>query len=195
MYHIIGKKISLLILLLICNCNQSFADTFLGEWSDSPYGSNFSFNNEFQTSSVTIANDLGYINNLEEWYFFKGYTIGSFKDSTKKLEYFIFNESKRIKVVFNLESEQEQYVLLNKLKPIFFKRVHNNNWKYIANSTNWEALFFMYILAFIFTVPLTIISVIVIYRIRNSKRFHKFIYFVVTLIMIRLFLDIYPQSI
>jgi hypothetical protein len=195
LYYIIDRKIAFLGLLLICNCSQSFADIFLDEWSDSPYGSSFAFDNEFQTSSVMIANELGYIDSLQEWYFYKGYTIGSFKDSTEKLKYFIFNESKMVNIVFNSKKEQEQYVLLNKLEPIFLKRIYNYNWKYIANPTNWEALFFMYILAFIVTIPLTIVLIIVIYRIRNSKQFHKFIYFLIALMMIRLVLDIYPQSI
>jgi hypothetical protein len=195
LYHFISKKISFLGLLLICNCSQSFADIFLYEWCDSPYGSSFSFDNEFKTSRVNIANKLGYVDNLQEWYFFKGYTIGSFKDSTEKLKYFIFNESKNMNIVFNSEKEQRQYILLNELEPVFFKRAYNYNWKYIANPTNWEALVFMYILAFIVTIPLTIVLTIVIYRIRNSKRFHKFIYFVMALTMIRVFLDIYPQSI
>lgn len=194
MYHFISKKISFLSLLLICNCSQSFADIFLDEWSDSPYGSSFSFVNEFQTSSVNIANNLGYIDNLQEWYFFKGYTIGSYKDSTEKVKYFIFNESKKIKIVFNSEKEQRQYVILNELEPIFIKRAFDYNWKYIANPTTWEALLFIYILAFIVTVPLTIVLIIIIYSIRNSKRFHRFMYFIIALMMLRVFLDIYPQS-
>ncbi len=101
MYHITSKKISLLGFLLICNCSQTFADIFLHEWSESPYGSSFLFDNEFKISSVRILNNLGEIDNLQEWYFYKGYTIGSFKDSTEKLNYFIFNESKKMNIVFN----------------------------------------------------------------------------------------------
>lgn len=139
-----SKNIFLLLLFPVFIFSQGFSD-----WtSRTPKGNEI---NNFNGKSL-IFKDGKTLEGLWEWYFYKDHIVGILADSFAdeiKFSYYIVNEKTEIIQKFNSEKEWNSAVERQKLKPKFWKRWYQGDWKFFDDSSIGMVLF-----AFILLVPL-----------------------------------------
>lgn len=164
----------------------------IGDWSNETPGGNKIDN--FSGYCIKLKNNKA-INNLQEWYFYKGFIIGSLEQESR-LKYFIVNEETMKIFYFNNKEVFEITLLKMKLKPIIWTRKYSDNWMFYSSK-----LYILYIIGIIVSIPVTIFFLFAVYIVVFVEKFdikspYTFLMSVfVIFLFIRYLLDIFPQSI
>ena len=127
---------------------------------------------------------------IKRWYFYKDHIIGISRDN-----YFIVNESTEQIYQFNNESAWQNAIQQNKLTPPLWTRWYADNW------VDFDYLLIAIVLGFIFSIPLALLLLLMLYRAIVIEHFSlKEMNTAILLMLILVFgliaiLDAFPQSI
>lgn len=118
-----------LLLALLPNHSKAIAGTDWG--AQTPHGNMISDN--WGPKSL-IVNDSFVLQNLQQWYFYKGHIIGKYAPNEGSLlsKYFLFNEYFSELDTFSNSNEWSQHIQKKHLQPTIWTRWHSGDWDTIS---------------------------------------------------------------
>lgn len=136
------------------------------------------------------------LENLTKWYFYRETIVGECGNGKEKA-YFIFDEKKCKKLIFTSKTNFENYLKKSDLKPVVWTRWHTTDWGIFFGGKGLpQALSFLF-----YKLPFLIVTLVAfgvgLYKtdFNLSHKFNKFSLSFASLILLRVLLDFYPQSI
>lgn len=191
----------LLICLFICFAQSVFAGG-LSSWSqETPYGNELWYECTGENEWITLIYrgdfDGSNVDHVKEWYFYKGHIIGKL-DQGRSLgdKYFIFNDADGYAVGFSSETAFEKALAQKGLKPSIWTRWYNTHWGVLYKDVSCflcctEAFFLDF---FIICTLLFLLVKLIRKKGRSRKHYLWITCAFVAVVIIRVLLDIYPQS-
>lgn len=177
---------------------------FASWWQKTPGGNTIAkekFLDKYHTGikcdKFEISNDnFGHIiSELKSWYFYKNFVVGDLLNDSK-IVYFVFNEATCEKILFSNEKEFDDYIIINKLRPVVWTRKYSSNWGAIFTSGDFlEGVVFIY-----FKIPLLIILFLFILvgllktNFNLKHNFNRVSLLIGACVLIRIILDMIPNS-
>ncbi len=200
--------------LIMSDC---FAGGDYGNWyAKTPF--NNTLNNEYDVIFYSNDNSGKELKNLEKWYFYKSFIVGSyfigekikyrFKDSQRR--YFVINEKDDKIDVFGTENQWIKYRNDNNINPAFITNWHDSDWQFFSNETMINfgiiSILLLILISAISVLYFTIAGIFVLYKkLSNKIKFSEYSFLfkkpVISLcilgilVLIRFLLDMFPQSI
>jgi hypothetical protein len=180
-----------LILLFIFSFLHANAEVGLGDWQCKTPGGNTidNYSGNGKTLFLSNTNDSRKIQNLEKWYFYKGFVIGKQKNG-----YFIANE-KTLKVdTFANEKAWQAVIEKYDINPLW-TRWYTTNWVFYEDITYYAVIFFPV------TIIVALLFVLFLYRairyekLNIRKPITLILLIAVSLVTITYLMERFPQSI
>jgi len=198
-------KIFIILVVFIGTPKFGKCSDYASWWQKTPYNNEICYENINDNYTIGIkceksndnVNEFGHvISDITKWYFYRKYIIGEFIKE-EKTNFFIFDELKCIKQTFDSKSEFEIQLKKLKLKPILWTRWYNSNWGVILTNGNIADSF---ISVFIILPIILITTIVFLVRLIRSKFnfkniYNKIILVIIGIFILRIILDIYPNSI
>lgn len=187
----------IVVLVALSICKEAFCGGF-STWSTKTPSNNSLWFEHYGYPKWTIycekfnsGNNL-HIDNIEEFYFYNGAIIGKLRDKN----FFVFYENDCSSLFFYNKQALENYLEDNDLEPTFWTRWYSKDWQLIVPSDEFGsslAFLFFKLPLLIFLVVLTLVCLVWVEM--KSARLAQIIFFSIWfLIIVRIFLDIFPKS-
>ena len=135
------------------------------------------------------------VTNLEEWYFYKNHIVGKYKNISQ-FNYFIFNETNCQHEIYISKKEFTVQLKHKGLKPLIWTRWHKENYGMIFTDGHiLDKIIFVWIYMPVI-VGFALFFVITLFRTscNLAKKTNKINLLIVGIILLRIILDFYPQS-
>jgi len=189
------------ILILIFLVSFSSKASNLSSWlQETPFGNmiEYSGNGTYslfcENRSLENWRKTG-VDNIGKWYFYKENIIGNYY-SGNKINWFIFNEKTVEVATFINELEFKLKLEQHRLIPILWTRWYSSSWGYIVNSNTGLLNDLNQSFINIMLIVLTIYIVLSFFltKFKLSRKINKVNILIVCILLLRIFLDVFPQS-
>lgn len=141
--------------------------------------------------------ESGYvISDIDKWYFYKNYIVGE-SIKIERQVFFIFNEITCEHQVFQKREEFDKRINEIGLRPMIWTRWYKENWGYIITSGNFgDQLYFTFVIVpILFIVGLVTLIGLMRTGLDLKHKFNKAALIIVSMILVRILLDLFPGSI
>lgn len=135
------------------------------------------------------------VSNISEWYFYKSHIIGM-HNTNSEFKYFIFNEYNCTIQSYKQENEYILELNTSKLNPKILTRYYNSNWGFFNPSGDFsDRIIFLFIKLPIVIITLLVFLIIAIKTKLLNRKFNIISVIILIILVTRITLDYFPQSI